>query len=248
MDELFMYGSEMFIKNKSFVIIEPSKFNSQYIKIELNPKYQQIQQNQQHQNKTTKMNGFYEIIYKSPSFHIDGLTFETPWMYINKPMYRVNADNEKNYIELTFKNIENDSQIQQFFHILQDLDKYLINYFTHINQQFLFGKNIRMAELPFIKLKLNIIQKYVEFNNVKFLNIRHFFDSVDISNSVAKCFIHCSGIWNYNGRFGMSWKIIAMKINKDVDSPILADSEIENASEIQIPLFEYDADSSDEAL
>ena len=96
-----------------------------------------------------------------------------------------------------------------------------------------------------MKLKLNIIQKYIEFNNIKYKNVRQFLDSVDLVNSIAKCYIHCSGIWNYNGRFGTTWKIIAMKINKDdyeipEQSGIMDDDVIDPS--IKIPDFECDID------
>jgi hypothetical protein len=216
---------ETFIKQQSYIIIDNDKFNSNYIELEVDSKKHLIFEND-------KMNGFFQIIYKSLSFHLDGITLETPWMYINKPLYKVNHNIDKSYIELSFKNIDHDTKIQQFFQIIQDIDKTLmanlnkkikdkdkdIDSNININIMSVFSKNIRIGPAnvtPFMKLKLNIIQKHVEFNNVKYKNVKHFLDSVDLVNSVAKCYIHCSGIWNYNGRFGTTWKIIAMKINKD---------------------------------
>lgn len=238
-----------YIKQKSFIIINNEKFNASYIKINLDIKEQFAE---------SRMNGFHQIIYKSPSYHIDGLTLETPWMYISKPLYKVNQNNDKNFVELTFKNIENDSQIYNFFTLIQNIDHYIINTFAMYNNQLAYGKNIRMIDAvdnpayPYIKLKLNIIQKYIEFNNIQYKNVKHFFDSVDISNSVAKCFIHCSGIWNYNGRLGMTWKIISMKINKEItgelpedllDPPF--DEFLEDEHIVHIPNFECEVDDED---
>ena len=151
---------ETFIKQQSYIIINNDKFCSNYIELEEDSKKHLFSEND-------KMNGFYQIIYKSPSFHLDGITLETPWMYINKPLYKVNHNIDKSYIELTFKNIEHDTRIQQFFHIIQDIDKTLISSLlkvnSHVDQSnIIYGKNIRINNLEassYMKLKLNIFIK-----------------------------------------------------------------------------------------
>jgi hypothetical protein len=239
-----------YIKKRAFLIINTDKFHSSNIKINLNI---------QEQFAGSHMNGFHQIIYKSPSYHIDGLTLETPWMYISKSLYKINQGNDKSFVELTFKNIEKDSQIYNFFTLIQDIDHHIISKFAGYNTQLVYGKNIRMSDLsdsnpsyPYIKLKLNIIQKYVEFNNVQYKNIKQFFESVNISDSVAKCYIHCSGIWNYNGRLGMTWKIISMKINKEVSGDLPDDllnppfdEFLEDEHIVHIPNFECEVDDDE---
>jgi hypothetical protein len=236
----------LYIKKRSFIIIDNDKFNVTSVDINIDDDYQQ--------------NGFYQIMYKSPSFIIDGITLETPWMFISKPLYKISQSNDKNFIEATFKNIEKDSQIFNFFRLIQDLDHHMIKKLAEFNTHLIYGKNIRLVDnhnnsefkYPYIKLKLNIIQKYIEFNNIQVKNIKQFFDKVDISNSIAKCFIQCNGVWNYNGRLGMTWKIISMKINKDVTTDLQEDlinppfdEFLEDEHIVHIPNFECEVDDEE---
>lgn len=262
-----------YIKNRAYIVINVDTFKSNCILLDNNDEITS--------NDTDNKKNFISFIYKTPSISLEGLTLETPWMTIIKPIFQNNAFSlDKSFIELSFIGLENDNKLQQFLQCMLDIDRYLINSFSNINtysnitsssqqknknkrknksQQSASSLNnnfyittIKQSNMLenneqsyyHMKAKLNILKKHIEYNNKIIRNYKHFFNNVNISNSIAKLIIHCSGIWNYEGRYGLTWKILAINLHSNTnldyyDTEVAVDEE-ENT--YHLPNFESEID------
>jgi len=287
--------SPQYIKNRSYILISPNIFKANSIiadvlkdennneSTEYNEKELQSLPPEQLELDYSNKTKFISLLYRSPTIHLEGITFETPWMSIIKPIFQnttISNPLDKSFIELNFIGIENDSKLQQFLQCMIDIDKWMVNTFSNIETysnitsastqttkprknkrktkgtaipNTLYMTSIKQSVNPenpnqlyyHMKGKIHIIKKHIEYNNKIIRNYKHFFSNVNISNSICKAVIHCSGIWHYEGRYGLTWNILALNIHSgnhldyyDTDVSI----EDTDETEYHIPNFESEVD------
>lgn len=216
-----------YIKNKN-VILNKSSFNLDNILID---------------NKKNKE--FINLNYNHDFFKLEGLFFETEYFRLLNNLVVIEDDFK--YI-VDFPLIEN-NKIENIF---KNLDFKLSSYISNVDNNSLYINNIKkqiIKDLNFnyIKLKLNIknVEIYLDdkiYNNNNFREL-------DFNNLDIKCVISTHGIWKYNIKYGVSWRIIKMYLKTSNKSNIqhYIDKKIINYEEdeddnITIPNFELEFD------
>ena len=230
-----------FIFSKGFMVILLDCFNDEFIYYE---------------HKEVRRKKFINIIYKSPTIFLNGLTFETPWMTTIKDCYPIINNETKYWLEQTFIGYKNDSEINLFLEVINNIDKNVINYLdsyknyleldksndffdkkselvnedinynnlnfkNNIEGEDLFCKNMKENtdnedNYLYLKNKVDIYLKNIIVNNEKYEGT---IADLKLKNSFIKTTITCSGLWKYNNKCGMSWKVIKMNvISKDNDT------------------------------
>ncbi len=279
-DKQDIFKNNRIIFNKGFLIIMLDSFNADFIYYE---------------HKEVKRKKFINIIYKSPTIYLNGLTFETPWMKVNKNSYKILNNNSKIWIEQTFIGYKEDSEINLFLQVMNNIDMNAINYINSYknyleldnnynnfeksnsyndneisNEDYdnvdnsvdtilinkkgedLFCKNVKVNQDDnsddddnniknnyfYIKNKADIYLKNITLNNEKYDGD---INDIKLKNCSIKTIITCGGLWKYNNKCGMSWKIIKMNIVSPESNNIF--NKTANLSLIKkIPNFELQFD------
>ena len=73
------------------------------------------------------------------------------------------------------------------------------------------------GKVPVLKVENNI---HVVDNN----NNNSSFDDISDEDTIIKCWIYSDGLWKYDNKFGMSWKIKQVKINTFKNTSISKDN------------------------
>lgn len=231
-----------FSKSQVYITIPYKKFNVQHLELKLESNY-------------------YNIAYAPPNaFKLDGITFETPWMSVHQAPYKTTPG--KYYINLSFKNIEEDSDIAQFYKTIREFEvatcvrfpqfQHIYSIKTSIDpsrvSETTNSKGLAKLQIPadnnYIKLKIGHNQNNIILNNCHIdtdtdEGITSFFDKIDITGGLVKAIIQCNGMWNYNNCIGFSWKVISMRISK----PGINLVEFDNIEDTNpLPYFEFDVD------
>lgn len=197
---------EKYILNKSQIAIKLNYFNPSYIYYDI----------------ISCSSQFINLTYKSPSLHLDGLTFQTPWMKVINNITDVQYNSEMMYLELTFTGIENDCELELFYNSLQNLDNYNYNiikkYIPNIQGSKFYNKTLKKNEKTdaikynYIKIKLPIDIKDIVVNNSRFNGD---IKTINFTNSYCKCVIVSNGLWKYNNIYGLSWKVVKLYVNTE---------------------------------
>lgn len=216
-----------YIKNKN-VILNKNEFNIDKILID---------------NKKNK--DFTNLNYNHIYFKLEGLFFETESFRLLNNIIMI-EDNFKYIID--FPLIEN----KEMENIFETLDLKLSNYISNIDNNSLYINNIKkniIKELNFnyIKLKLNLNNVEIYLDNKLYKNN---FNDLDFNNLDVKCIISTHGIWKYNVKYGLSWRIIKMYLrttNKSniqyyIDKNLINYEEEDEDDDIKIPNFELEFD------
>ena len=255
--------TQRFIFKKGFMVILLDCFNDEFIYYE---------------HKEVRRKKFINIIYKSPTIFLNGLTFETPWMTTIKDCYPIINNETKYWLEQTFIGYKNDSEINLFLEVINNIDKNVINYldsyknyleldksndfFTkkseldheeincndlnlinNTTNENLFCKNRKEntdneEKYLYLKNKVDIYLKNIIVNNEKYEGT---IADLKLKNSFIKSTITCSGLWKYNNKCGMSWKVIKMNvISKNNDT--VKNNNNNHTLIKKIPNFELESD------
>lgn len=180
-----------------------------------NPKFLYINRNNRHST-------FFNIFYRTPSIVLNNLVFQTPWM--DAPIGICQYDNDedrkkdKYYLDLSFNGCQYDPEIKNFYRIISNIDNFIIDYLDKhkdylglSNKQYIYNKQIRHNKNnpkfpPTIKLK-------IFKRTTKILNLDNELIPFDAyPKSKAQALIKCNGLWSYNNRFGLSWKVVKVNI------------------------------------
>jgi hypothetical protein len=231
-----------------------------------------------YEHKEVKRKKFINIIYKSPTIFLNGLTFETPWMKSVQNCYPIINNDTKYWLEQTFIGYKNDSEINLFLQVINNIDKNVINYldsyknyleldksndffdkkseldnkeinFNNINLknnmggEDLFCKNMKANtdnedKYLYLKSKIDIYLKNIIVNNEKYEGT---IADLKLKNSFIKTTITCSGLWKYNNKCGMSWKVIKMNVISN-DNDTVKNNNYNYALIKKIPNFELESD------
>jgi len=254
--------NQKFIFNKAFMVILLDCFNDEFIYYE---------------HKEVRRKKFINIIYKSPTIFLNGLTFETPWMTTIKNCYPIINNDTKFWLEQTFIGYKNDSEINLFLQVINNIDKNVINYLdsyknyleldknnelfdkkseldnVEINydnknlndevREDLFCKNMKANtdnedKYLYLKSKVDIYLKNIVVNNEKYEGT---IADLKLKNSFIKTTITCSGLWKYNNKCGMSWKVIKLNVISN-DNDTVKNNNNNHTLIKKIPNFELESD------
>lgn len=220
------------------------------IKLEhFNAKFLQIN------SQNNKRPNFYNIIYNSPTIVLNNLIFETPWMDVPFGICQYNNNDEKQknkyYIDLSFNNFNTNEELNNFHNCMNDIDDFIIDFLyqnrhdmglignveSYYSKQIRFNKN-NTNYPPTLKLKI--------FKGItKIFNTEHSpvnFDSFVKPGSKAKAYIKCNGLWVFNNKFGMSWKVMKLvsKPSNVIPKILHYDIEADEIEDEDNELFIYD--------
>lgn len=190
------------------LIIRLEHFNAKFLQINMS---------------TIKRPNFYNIIYNSPTIVLNNLIFETPWMDVPFGICQYNNNDEKQknkyYVDLSFNNFNVKEDLNNFYNCMNDIDDFIIDFLYqnrhdmglignvegYYSKQIRFNKN-NSNYPPTLKLKI--------FKGItKIFNTEHSpvdFDNFVKPGSKAKAYIKCNGLWVFNNKFGMSWKVMKL--------------------------------------
>jgi hypothetical protein len=215
------------------------------IKLEhFNAKFLQIQ------NANNKRPNFYNVIYNSPTVILNNLIFETPWMDVPFGICQYNNNDEKQknkyYIDLSFNNSSSQDELNNFYNCMNDIDDFIIDFLYHNrhdlgligNVENYYSKQIRFNKNnnnypPTLKLKIfKGITKILDPDN----NLVDFSTHVR-AGSRSKAFIKCNGLWVFNNKFGMSWKVMKL-----INQPLQLPKKLTSIQPTESDIIESDSD------
>jgi hypothetical protein len=193
------------------LIIRLEHFNAKFLQINM---------------PNNKRPNFYNIIYNSPTVILNNLMFETPWMDVPFGICQYNNNDEKQknkyYIDLSFNSYNVNDELHNFYNCMNDIDDFVIDFLyqnkhelglignveSYYSKQIRFNKN-NNSYPPTLKLKIFKGITKIFNNEHNLVN----FDSFVKPGSKSKAYIKCNGLWVFNNKFGMSWKVMKL-INK----------------------------------
>ena len=194
--------------------IKPEHFTSKFLHINV--------------NNQTQHNLFFPIMYKTPTLTLNNLLFETPWMDAPFGICQYNNEKDKKegkyYLDLSFNGYNYDSEIKIFYKVIENIDNYIINFIDNYynsdelkkqnynyNSQIRYNKN-NSKYPPTIKLKIfENNTKIVDLYNKKVDNFNEYIQP----NSKVQALIRCNGLWCFENKWGLSWKVCKLSIKKN---------------------------------
>lgn len=207
------------------LIINLDSFNAKFLRI-----------NNSHHKKPN----FFNILYNSPTLNLNNIIFETPWMDVPFGICHYNNNDEKQknkyYIDLSFNGYNTNDELNNFYNCMNDIDDYVIDFlYQNRNQLNLSGnvENYYSKQIRFNKnnhhypptLKLKIFKGITKIQNTQDQFVD--FDNSVKSGSKAKAIIRCNGLWVFNGKYGMSWKVVKL-----ISKPTLLSDKINARNEM----------------
>ena len=146
------------------------------------------------------------IKYKHNNNKLDFI-IQTPRLYIP---FGINTYRDKNYISLSFRNYEYDREIKTFLKTIKQLSNHIEEYIKYKwGHRYHFDNNIKENDNGFPPLlKITIPENVNIFDDNR--------NTLVLDNITPK--IECNGIiylshiWKNNKRFGLTWKLLQLKV------------------------------------
>ena len=219
--------------------IKTEHFTSKFLHININSKNQ--------------YNSFYPINYRTPTVTLSNLLLETPWMDAPFGICNYSSTENKFYIDLSFNGYNYDTEIKNFYRVIDSIDNFVINFIDNIddkkensyNRQIKYNKN----NPPIMKLK---IYKNTQIFDIYNNEITH----LDVKpKSKVQALICCNGLWFFENKWGLSWKVYKIYVKKPednlelypfLDSNIKQNMNTKNSSSFEETETETESDSSEE--
>ena len=140
---------------------------------------------------------FVPITYNKNDFII-----QTPKLYTN---YGINNFYNNKYIDLSFKNINNDNEVYLFLKLLNNIN-------SHIQSKYKIKNLIRTYNNEkFIRLKINKLSSFYDNRKTKIDNI--------LRNTYGNYIICLSGLWINKDSISCEWRLLQAKIYLPVNLP-----------------------------
>lgn len=191
--------------------IKPEHFTSKFLFINLN-----------NQNSS-----FYPILYRTPTLTLNNLLFETPWMDAPFGICQYNNEKDKSegkyHLDLSFNGYTYDTEIKNFYRVIESIDTFIVNFIDNYqdclgittkgnykyNHQIRYNKNNQKYP-PTIKLKIfenttKVVDLYDE-------EVNNFCEYIK-PNAKIQALIRCNGLWSYENKWGLSWKVCKISVN-----------------------------------
>lgn len=210
--------------------IKPEHFTSKFLHINV--------------NNQTQQNSFFPIMYKTPTLTLNNLLFETPWMDAPFGICQYNNEKDKEegkyYLDLSFNGYNYDTEIKYFFKVMENIDNYIINFIDtyHNNKKkdnYIYNHQIKYNKNnpkypPTIKLK--IFQNNTKVVDIYDKNVDDFLEYIS-PNCKVKALIRCNGLWCFENKWGMSWKVckLSVKPSKILQEYPFIDNENDESTE-----------------
>jgi len=196
---------------------------------------------------------------------------QSPAMNLNWNISCAQFNNKDKYsLSLTFKGMENDENLMEFFKVLKNLDNFILKYIIR-NKNKLFQKEIsndmiKKSYIPLIKLsldkdtkqpdnkyppslKVNIPYKYNNFETIVFNSKKEEINfkntpivGILVKDLKVKLLIKMSNIWVMENKSGCSLSATQIKLT-ETHKKLKNYSFVENSDESD---DEYDVDSNDD--
>jgi hypothetical protein len=191
--------------------IKPEHFTSKFLFINLN-----------NQNSS-----FYPILYRTPTLTLNNLLFETPWMDAPFGICQYNNEKDKSegkyHLDLSFNGYTYDTEIKNFYRVIESIDTFIVNFIDNYqdclgittkgnykyNHQIRYNKNNQKYP-PTIKLK--IFENTTKVVDLYGKEINNFCEYIK-PNAKIQALIRCNGLWSYENKWGLSWKVCKISVN-----------------------------------
>jgi hypothetical protein len=160
-------------------------------------------------------------MYRTPTLTLNNLLFETPWMDAPFGICQYNNDKDKSegkyHLDLSFNGHTHDPEIKNFFRVIENLDNFIINFIDNYqdclgitnkngykyNHQLRYNKNNPKYPPTF---KLKIFEKNTKVVDLYGKEVNNFNEYIQ-PNSRVQALIRCNGLWCYDNKWGLSWKV-----------------------------------------
>jgi len=139
---------------------------------------------------------FFPIKYDSREFLI-----QTPVLFIPFGIQQYSVNDSKKYIDLSFQNIENDTNIKVFFKNLKRLYFSVKNNFQEYSVEHFFKKTKYSYSM---RLKINDDCLFFDQNKESYKD--------DIPKTYGSFIIHLTGLWSMNQKIWFQWQLLQAKI------------------------------------
>ncbi len=173
-------------------------------------------------------NSFFPINYRTPTLTLNNLLFETPWMDAPFGVCQYNNSKDKlegkYYIDLSFNGYNYDNEIRNFYKVIESIDNYVINFIDNYyssnnssndscnyNHQIRYNKN-NLKYPPTIKLK--IFKNNTKIVDIYNNEVNDFCQYIE-ANSKVQALIRCNGLWFFDNKWGLSWKVCKLSVKKN---------------------------------
>ena len=182
-------------------------------------------------NLNNNKSSFYPILYRTPTVCLTNLLFETPWMDAPFGICQYNNEKDKNegkyHLDLSFNGYIYDVEIKNFYRVITNIDNFIINFIDNYqdclgitkkgnykyNNQIRYNKN-NPKYPPTIKLK--IFEQNTKIVDLYGKDVNNFNEYIQ-PNSKVQALIRCNGLWSYENKWGVSWKVCKLVVkNPDI--------------------------------
>jgi hypothetical protein len=179
-------------------------------------------------NINTNQSSFYPILYRTPTLCLTNLLFETPWMDAPFGICQYNNDKDKSegkyHLDLSFNGYMYDAEIKNFYKVIESLDTFVVNFIDNYqdclgitkkgnykyNHQIRYNKN-NPKYPPTIKLK--IFEQNTKVVDLYGKELKNFTEYIQ-PNATVQALIRCNGLWSYENKWGLSWKVCKLVVKQ----------------------------------
>jgi len=140
---------------------------------------------------------FFPLKYDSKDFLI-----QTPVLFVPFGIQQYSVNDSKKYLDLSFQNLENDKNIQEFFKNLKKIYSSIKKNFKDYSVEH-FLKKTKYS----IQMRLRIDDNCLFFDQYK----NKYND--DLPKTYGSFIINLSGLWSMNQKIWFQWQLLQAKIN-----------------------------------
>jgi len=176
-------------------------------------------------NLNSRNSSFFPISYRTPTLTLNNLLFETPWMDAPFGICQYNNDKDreegKYYLDLSFGGYLYDTEIKNFYRVVESLDNFIVNFIEHhqdllgiVQGRYTYNRQIRYNKNhprypPTIKLK--IFEENTKIVDLYERKVKDFSQYIQ-SGAKVQALIRCNGLWSYENKWGLSWKVAKLSV------------------------------------
>ena len=143
-------------------------------------------------------------------------------MFVTTNYNEKDKEEGKFYLDLSFNGYMYDTEIKNFFRVIESLDNFIVNFID--NYQDCLGITIKNGykynhQLRYNKnnpkypptLKLKIFEKNTKIVDLYGKDVNNFAEYIQ-PNAKVQALIRCNGLWCYDNKWGLSWKVCKLVV------------------------------------
>jgi hypothetical protein len=129
----------------------------------------------------------------------------------------------KYHLDLSFNGYTYDTEIKNFYRVIESIDTFIVNFIDNYqdclgittkgnykyNHQIRYNKNNQKYP-PTIKLK--IFENTTKVVDLYDKEVNNFCEYIK-PNAKIQALIRCNGLWSYENKWGLSWKVCKISVN-----------------------------------